>query len=202
MKSALLLVVGLLLGCAPKTIYPHGEGIEGQLEREIMALTAKLTVCEQEREDCANADDRESLDYHLRQIFYESGAFIERDGVIARMILPWDQLFASGLAHADGSRMILDLLATTMTIHEGYTVRITAYPGEAAVPRWLKRRYPTHWDYGIAAVRTLMNVVVTDFEVPESRFILASHGAYGIDAASEEPQHGPRIVLEFIPDGP
>jgi len=196
------LIACLAMGCLPKHSYPHGEGIEGQLEREIVALTARLSVCEVERADCTQHEQRESLYHHLRQIFYESGAVIGREGDVAYMVLPWSQLFKSGLAHAESARMILDLLATTLEIHQHHQVRITAIPGPTPVPRWLRRRYPTHWEYGLAAMKTLMNVVVTDFEVPEERFMVASRGPHGIDPSSDALEHGPRVVLEFIPAGP
>ncbi len=63
------LVALLALGCAPRHSYPDGSGLEGQLEREVIALNARIRTLREQVANCGHDGAADPLYVELIQVF-------------------------------------------------------------------------------------------------------------------------------------
>src|SRR5690606_22878234 len=106
----------LALGCGPSHTYRDGRGLEGQLEREVVALQQRVRALEFELAQSVHGGDPGPIYANLHQLFAGTEISVDRRGGITVVTLPVGHLFADpyNLRFRQECQMSLDLLATAL----------------------------------------------------------------------------------------
>lgn len=196
------LALAHLGGCLPKHDYPDGSGLEGQLEREVLALRAQLQRQESGGACSAGPD---GVYGELHQVLPAKDATVDYVGPVTRVTLQESQLFgADSTSIRQEARMALDMVATALNSHPKHRVLIEGHTADVAPTLALTRAYPNLWDLGYVRASAVARVLITDFKVSPSRFTVATRGdsapVASNDTASGQGRNR-RVVISIVPPG-
>jgi flagellar motor protein MotB len=121
-------------GCGPVHRYPDGTGIEGQLEREVVAL--KMRIAELEQGGAVAPTGPDPLLTELSQVFSGSDVTVADTPEGVLLLVPARAVFAElhpPRARAEAA-MIFDLLATVMGQHTDAEAVITGHTSDRPPP--------------------------------------------------------------------
>lgn len=181
--------VALLLGsqaCATHQ-YPDGSGLEGQLEREVVALNQKLRVLEGELATCTHGGSPGPIYAALHQVYAGTEVAVERRGGITVVVIPIAVLFADAysLRFREESTMSLDLLATALEGHPDQRIVIEGHTDDRMLPAGLVRRFGSHLDLSFQYAAAVMQRLTEEFGVSEDRFTVAGRGRWAPIATND-----------------
>ena len=187
--------------CAPKHTYPDGSGLEGQLEREVIALHE--TISRLEAESACNGGQTDALYADLNQILPGRQVELSAQGNATFVVLPDALVFGSDLLSIrDEARMTLDMLATALNRYPRYTLVVEGHTADQMPDAWLSTLYPTLWDLSFARASAIKNTLVDQFHVDEHRFTVAAR-ADTVPLASNDTAAGQtrnrRVVITIRP---
>lgn len=204
-RAAAALGVLLCAGCPPKHEYPDGRGLQGQLEKEVVALQLTVDRLEEEAANCRTGGGRpDALYAELVQVLPGS-VTITNEGRVTQIIVPDSHLFGSdGLQLRDEARITLDMLATALLSHDGYTMLIESHTADVHYSPQVARQYPSLWDLSYVHARTVQLTFIREFKLEEERFALAARGP-AVPLTSNDTTAGQnqnrRVVLHIYPPG-
>lgn len=201
-RSLLLLIA--LLACPKPTTYPDGRGIEGQLEREIIALTERTRQLEAENRLCVEGGKPAPLYAELRQILVSKEVTVAARGAITTVTLPETHLFgADAVSIREEAYVTLDLLGAALKSHPDLSVVIEGHTADFAPPL-LARDYPDLVDLGYFRATLVADVLQGKFGVPPEMITLATRGSYkpiaSNDTAPGQAKNA-RVVVMIYPPG-
>ena len=199
---AAALSFALLGGCFSKHAYPDGSGLEGQLEREVLALRAQL-YRQEAGGACGQGPD--AVYGELHQVLQPNDATVKYVGPVTQVILQESELFgADGTSIRQEARMALDMVATALNSHPRHRVFIEGHTADVAPTVALTRAYPNLWDLGYVRASAVANVLINDFKVNPVRFTVATRGSSAPlasnDTASGQSRNR-RVVIAILPPG-
>lgn len=196
-----LALAAVLAGC-PRP--GSGPGLEAQLEREVIALHEKVRMLEEQVETCGEDGTPDAMYSELHQVFVGSDIVVERKGLTTVVTVPGDHLFTRGTDMRDEGKITLDFLSTALSLHPTYALLIEGHTDDAALQGDLRKLYGSDWGLSYARAEAVMDLMVSDFKVAESRFALVARGPFQ-PLASNDTEGGRarnrRIVFYFKPPG-
>lgn len=195
----------LLLGCPPKHEYPDGRGLQGQLEKEVVALQLSVERLEEEAASCRTGGGRpDQLYAELVQVL-PNDVQVAHEGRVTTILVPDAHLFGSdGLGLRAEARITLDMVATALQSHDGYTMLIESHTADVHYSPDVARQYPSLWDLSYVHARTVQLTFIREFKLDEERFALAARGP-AVPLTSNDTTAGQnqnrRVVLYIFPPG-
>lgn len=199
-----VLLAASLAGCPAKHEYADGRGIEGQLEREIIALTEAKKVYQAEAEACMQGGGTNELYPELKQIVVSPDVTVGNKGPVTTVSMPDSHLFgANDVSIREEARVTLDLLAQSLKAHPGYSVVIEGHTADLAPPAQA-REYPSLRDLSYAHAQAVRAALVEQFGVPDEQLTLASRGPYAPIASNDTAAgqaRNRRVVVLIYPPG-
>jgi flagellar motor protein MotB len=194
----------LLLNACGSGSYRNRE-LEVRLESEVVALQQSNRDLRKKVELCAIDGPPDALYASLFQVYGKSPIEITRKGRITQLIFPVGELFSvDGLTVREEMNLYLDVLATALNQNPSYTVRIDSHTDDNPVPYKIRRMYADNWNLAIGRSMRLMDTLVEEFQVDETRFILVSHGEFSPRSDNDTTSgqaHNNRIVVNLYPSG-
>lgn len=192
-------------GCATHsaepTEYPDGRGIEGQLEREIIALRQTVAYLRKTAKTCEETGVRDPLFAELHQVLSPTGLEIDHRGGGTVVVLPADDLFArDGLRIRDEAAMTLDLLATALNLHDDYEVTIKGHTDDRPVGSG--SRFKDNWEYSFARALAVARELVDKYGVAERRLHIQGRAHFESVASNDTPSgqaRNRRVVIHIRP---
>jgi chemotaxis protein MotB len=174
------------LGCAPVHRYPDGTGLEGQLEREVVALKLRVQELEANLARAPISSQPNNLVPELVQVFSGSGVLVSPYGRGARLNVPVELVFADvpGRRLRGEGTMVFDLLATAITKHDQYDVLVIGYWSDRAPP---KRSAPTALHLTLDLARTFAGRL-EELGVPAERMWIGGRGDHGPITTNDLPE--------------
>lgn len=175
-----MLLAVSLLGC-PVHRYPDGTGLEGQLEREVIALSQQKRELEERVAGCVDASGApDPLYLQLYQVFRDSEVEVGRAGLVTVLTVRVSHLYADPYrlvfrAEADGT---LDLLATALALHPEYRVMIVGHVDDRPVPRAWSRTYLSPLDLSSRLAHGVAERLVEDHDVAPDLLAIGGRGAW------------------------
>lgn len=193
-----------LLGCPKPTTYPDGRGIEGQLEREIIALTERTKQLEAENRLCAEGGKPAPLYAELHQILVSKEVTVATTGAVTVVTMPETHLFgADSVSIREEAYVTLDLLGTALAAHRDLSVVIEGHTADIA-PTLLAKSYPDLTDLGYFRATLVADVLEDRFGVPPEMVTLATRGPYKPIASNDTvagQAKNARVVVMIYPPG-
>ncbi len=178
----MLLLLVTSFGCAPRA------ALETQLEREVLALSQRMRMLEEDLAACGTPDAQSSLYAELFQVFSGSGVGIEQRGPATVMTLRASQLFTDpwGSSFRPEADPTLDLLATALMLNPEYDIAVVGHTSTAPIPASQRRRYFNHVALSLGLSARVADHLMTNYEVPRTRFTVAGRGTWDSVASNEE----------------
>jgi flagellar motor protein MotB len=154
--------------------YPDGTGIEGQLEREVVALKLRVQELEARLARAPSAPGQNALVPELVQVFSGSGVLVSPHGNGARLTVPIELVYAdvASLRLRDEGTMVFDLLATAIAKHAAYDVYVIGNWSDRPSPY---RKSPTSLHLTLELARVFAGRLA-DHDVPPERLLVAGRG--------------------------
>lgn len=198
--------VTLLSGCLTAGhVYPDGSGIEGQLEREIMACKQQLLLAEEEGQLCGEVNaDSEALYANLVQVLGGMGATVGHDGGVVAVTLPTGELFSErGLSVRREARPAIDMVATAAMLHKDYEVVIEGHTSDLRAPASLIDAHPTQWHWGFARAQQVAETLQEYGLEPERISVVARADTRPLATNDTRPGQAAndRVVVYLYPPG-
>ena len=168
-----------------------GGRIEGQLEREVVALQLRVRELEQlvEGGGPEEADDADlALVAELKQVFGASGLGIDPDTPC--ITVPTDSVFADaiGLRLREEATMVFDLLGTVMGVHPERHLVVTGHTSDRSISRRRGQPDRDHLLLGAAQAHAFARHLATAYEVDPARITIASQGAQAPVTSNDLPE--------------
>ena len=178
------ILAGLVASCTPPR-----PNLQSQLEREILALSQRMTLLEEELATCGTPGAEGSLYAELFQIISPSMAQIDQRGPATVVTFRGSKLFTDdwGSEINPGFDNTLDLLTTALHIHPEYDVTIVGHASTAPIPAPHNRRYFNHMALSLGLAAKLTDHLVTNYTVEAERFTVAGRGTWDPVASNELP---------------
>lgn len=197
------LIALLCVGCGPS--YKSQLALESQMEKEITALTQRNRLMKEQLKTCNVAGPPTALFSSLYQVYNKSPVEITRIGRITQLTFRIRDLFRSdGFTVREEMNMYLDLLATVLESNPDYLIRIEGHTDDSAIPYKLRRVYPDSWMLAMGRAIRLMDTLVNEFGVDESRFALATRGEFAPRDENDTDggrARNNRIMVNLYPKG-
>lgn len=203
--AILTTIVLTAAGCATH-VYPDGSGLEGQLEKEVVALNQRMRSLEGELATCAHGGTPGPIYANLHQVFAGTDIVVERRGGITVVVVPVGHIFADAysLRFREESTMSLDLLATALRGHPDHLIVIEGHTDDRMLPAGLVRRFGSHLDLSFQYAAAMMQRLTEDFAVSEDRFAVSGRGRWA-PIANNDTQAGQaqnqRVEVHIYPAG-
>ena len=179
--------------------------VDAQMEREIIALRQRNRIMKERLQSCNYDEPPSALYSSLYQVYHSGPVKIQRKGRITELIFLFQDLFSGdGFTIREEMHMYLDMLATTLNANPNYIVRIEGHTDDSPIPYNLKRVYPDSWMYAIGRAARLMDALIGDFGVDETRFALSSRGEFAPRTENDTDAgriRNNRIVVSIFPKG-
>lgn len=189
----------LLTGC-PK---PGGEGLVGQLDREVIALRQRNDALKQQLESCSEGELDTEIYAELTQVFSGSEVSVSREGARATVVIPGELLFSAGSTEIrEEALMILDLFSVALKLHDEMHVWVIGHTDDDPLSGALKRRYGDNWGLSLERARAFKDKLVDAFGVDQARFTIAGQGDTQPLVPNDTPEgraRNRRIVLVIGP---
>lgn len=175
---AVLACLPWLAGCPPKTVYPDGSGLVGQLNREVQALQQTVRQLEYEAATCRDPQaGPDPLYQELHQILGNTEIRVERRGRTTIITFPADHLFGvDELSLREEATMTLDLMSTALKLHPEYTIEVEGHTDDGGVPMDQRRRFGDPFTFSAARAHALVATLVEEFGLREERFGVIGRG--------------------------
>ena len=175
---AVVVLLPLLWGC-PVHRYPDGSGLEGQLEREVIALKQKLRERESDLATCGAEDVEGSVYSQLHQVFSGSEIQIAQRGPATVITVRVSHLYSDphALTFREESDRSLDLLATALTLHPQYDITVLGHTDDSSIPGAYTARYPDHVALSLALASSLAAHLTDRYGVASERLTISGRGA-------------------------
>ncbi len=204
-RAVLLCDVLLLTACGPRHDYPDNRGLEGQLEREVIALHQRVRQLESELLVCADGTN-DPLYGQLHQLFAGTEVTVARVNAVTVLSLPSTYLFAAPFEFRlrDEAQSAVDLLATALRVNPDYDVWIMGHTSDRPIPPEHGDLYDDGLDVTMAMAETVARVLMTNFELDPARFGVAGRGPWA-PLKSNDVESGQdtneRIEIHLFPRG-
>ncbi len=163
--------VGLLLllagtACTPKHLYPDGTDLQGQLEREVIALSKKLHFLEGSLATCGEEPKPDRLYNDLHQLFSGSPVTVQRQGSVTLVSLPVSFLFgADGLSLRDEALSSLDLIATALGLHKNHLITVEGHTDDSLMMPSSEQPERSNWELAFSRSVNVLTAFVRRFEL-------------------------------------
>lgn len=191
--------------CGARQPYADGNGLVGQLEREVTALRQKNRGLEDRLATCATTGSvNMSLYTELIQIFAATEVNVAREAGRLRITMPEAMLFSDpfALSFRDEATMALDLLATALALHPETHVEVQGHSDDTMLPTAAKRWYRSRIELSFHQALAVSERLQREFKLDSTRFSVTSWGA-NLPLDSNDLPSGQarnrRIVLELGP---
>jgi outer membrane protein OmpA-like peptidoglycan-associated protein len=202
-RTGTLIALVLLAGCPSSHSYSDGRGIEGQLEREIEALTIQKQMLEEQVKTCSEGTPSD-LYPELKQILVSPEVTVANRGTITMVTLPDSHVFgADDISIRVEASVTLDLLAASLKAHKDVTVVIEGNTADA-IPTGLSKSYSSLRELSYARAKAVHDVLVDKFKVPDEQITLSARGPYAPIASNDTPAgqaRNRRVVIFIYPAG-
>jgi flagellar motor protein MotB len=181
-------LLGALAGCTAAHRYPDGTGLEGQLEREVIALSQQKRELEARVAGCAAQPDApDSLYLQLYQVFRGSEVEVTRSGLVTVLTVRVSHLYADPYrfefrAEADGT---LDLLATALALHPDYRVMIVGHVDDRPIPRAHARTFLSTLDLSSRLAHGVAERLVDEFHCDPRLFGIGGRGSFDPEESND-----------------
>jgi len=174
--------------CAPVHRYPDGTGIEGQLEREVVALQMRLRELEAQSSGRQQVEVDLALVAELKQVFGSSGLTVHDDAPC--LTAPAEAVFADAYALRlrDEATMVFDLLATVMEVHPEQQLTVTGHTSDRTIPRRRGQPARDHLLLGAAQAHAFASHLARAHGVDPARVTIASRGAEAPRTSNDLPE--------------
>jgi outer membrane protein OmpA-like peptidoglycan-associated protein len=200
-----LVVAVMLAGCGAKHQYPDGRGLQGQLEREVIACQTMMKELQVQTKSCQEGGAADPMYGELKQILVDKALVIEAHGPTTTVTYPDSLVFGTdGWSVRDEARASLDLLSASLKEHFAYTVVIEGHTADVAGSAVLARQFASLLDLSYARARAVRDVLVVDYGVPEDRITIVAKGPYSPVASNDTSagqEQNRRVVVRIFPPG-
>ncbi|MFK7931373.1 MAG: flagellar motor protein MotB [Myxococcota bacterium] len=173
-----VVLLGLLAACAPKHDYPHGNGLVGQLDREVRALKQSVRLLEYEARTCRDPlTSPDPLYQELHQVLSGTEVEVDRRGRTTIVTFPADHLFGvDPLSLRDEARLTLDVMATALKLHPSYVIEVEGHTDDLDVPPAFRRQFGDPFTFSAARAYALVATLTQNNDLPTSRFSVIGRG--------------------------
>lgn len=185
-----MFVAVLGAGCGgPQIVHPDGRGLEGQLEREVVAAKQRVHQLEQDLATCGEGSPPRIYG-ELHQVFTDTAVEVGQDGAVTVVTLPVAYVFSSqyDLRFREEAIMTLDLLGTALDLHEELHVTVVGHTDDRPIPHAQRGRYPDALTLTWIWARAVRDVLVRDFDVEPDRVALGAHASFTPIATNDTTQ--------------
>ena len=175
MLSAWILSIGVA-GFFNQKDCPRRATVE-QLDREVMACRIRLDEANETARTCADSGSPTAVYRELLQAYASTEVEVVRDGARVVVSVPASVLFpADSVQLRREARLVVDLLATALKLHPEMTAWVLAHTDDAPLPSRVAAKHGDALGLTQAQARTLVRVLVDDFEVDAARLVAAGMG--------------------------
>lgn len=201
---ALVALTTGLAGCPPKTLYPDGSGMVGQLNREVQALQQTVNMLEYEAATCRDPQaGPDPLYQELHQILQGTEVTVERRGRTTIVTFPAEHLFGvDELSLRQEATMTLDIMSTALALHPSYTIDVEGHTDDVGVPMAMRRQFSDPFTFSAARAYALVATLTEKFDLPEERFSVIGRGPSRPIATNDTDvgrRHNRRVVMYLYP---
>lgn len=184
-----VLIVAWLAGCGGAHRYPDGSGLEGQLDREVVALRQRVSELEDQLANGA-APGLDPLVAELHQVFSGTAVVVGPSPGGAVLTVPAEVVFADvGALRIRGeSTIVFDLLATATELHPAYELLIVGHTSDRPA---VKRRGTAPVDPLAATAlqaAAFAHHLHAHHGVPLERLVVVGRGPYQPIASNDIPE--------------
>ncbi len=174
----MVVLLPALLGC-PTHRYLDGSGLEGQLEREVIALKQRVRALEADLATCGATDVEGSVYAELHQVFTGSEIEVSQRGPATVVTVRVSHLYSDPhtLTFREEADRNLDLIATALALHPDYDVVVTGHTDDRAIPREHLARHPDHRALSLALASAVSAHLSESYDLDATRFTVAGRGA-------------------------
>lgn len=174
-----VLLASALLGC-PAHRYPDGNGLEGQLEREVIALTQENRMLEARVAGCEDEGAADPLYRELYQVFRDSEVEVEREGGVTVLTVRVSHLYSDPyrLEFRGEATGMLDLVATALALHPQYRVMIIGHVDDRPIPAARASANPSPLDLSVRLAHGVADRLVHDFGVARESLGIGGRGPW------------------------
>jgi outer membrane protein OmpA-like peptidoglycan-associated protein len=190
----------LAAACAPRS-----SDLAGQLERELRAATQVTARLREEVLHCGASSPPDAIARTLTQVLAGTEVEVSTQGAETVVVLPVGMLYRDpGVASLrDEARPALDLFATVLMDHEGYTFEAIGH-ASATVPLHVAAVYGSPVDLSFQYAWALVEALSTGYGVPAESFTISARGAWA-PRSPEDTDSGPylnrRVEFRIYPPG-
>jgi len=184
------LAASLVVACGPVHRYPDGTGIEGQLEREVVALQLRVRELQQQVDGGEGPATDDALLAELKQVFGATDVAVTPLMGQPCLVAPTDVIFADpyALRLRDEATMVFDLLATVLQLHPDQSIMITGHTSDRSVPSRRGRPQRDHLMLGAAQAHAFATHLSAHHDVAPRRVSIASKGARAPRSSNDLPE--------------
>ncbi|MSQ04108.1 MAG: hypothetical protein EXR71_19835 [Myxococcales bacterium] len=170
-----------------------------QLDSEVIALRQRIKMLEKH---CGNDQPPPLFYAELSQVFQGTPVTVGRRGSRALLTFRVDDLLvADSMTVREEIQPLLDLLATSLTVNPSTNAIIIGHTDGSPAPLALRARYPTAWDWSLAAAHALGDQLVRRYGVQPSRLTMAARAQWEPVAGSDTPEgraSNRRVVIQLF----
>ena len=174
-----------------------------QLDREVIALTERNRILQNRLETCDQNSGPSPIYTELVQVFSSTEVKVSRQGARTLVSIPAAVLFSSSAVQVrQEATMVLDMLATALSIHPDQAVWIIGHTGDLAPTGSLRNRFRSNWELSAFQAAALLHTLTERFGLDPKRFTISGRGAEEPIADNDTPagrNHNNRIVIVILP---
>jgi|GEM_PF-3368839 len=185
MWTPLLMSIGLTSSAGLWGDCPRRATLE-QLDREVLACQVRLEEAQEAARSCDQGGSSTALYRELLQAFADTEVQVVRDGPRVVVSIPASLLFpGDGIEVRREARLVVDLLATALNLHEDTSAWVLAHTDDSPIPRALLRAHGDALGLTQAQAGALVRMLTAEFSVAPGRLVAAGQGTARPRVAAE-----------------
>lgn len=160
---------------------PSTDAVEGQCDREVIALKDHLEFVEGQLAKCSAGDAPNTIYPEMKQVFGGSADVkVDKEGTATRLTVKVSTIYADPylLKFRAESDLTVGLLATALQRHEDSRVMIVGHTNDRPLPAAYRRAFPSRTDWSARMAGELARRFVEQYGCPASQFLVAGRGEY------------------------
>ncbi len=184
---------------------PRSADLTNQLERELVALNQVNSRLRTEVLHCGASAPPDSIARTLKQVLADTEAEVFTVGAETVVVLPVGYIFTDPYIPnvREEARPAVDLLASVLRDHEGYTVTVVGH-ANPTLPADVAVLYASPTDLSFQYAWAMVEALSSDYGVPADLFTVSARGPWD-PLAPEDSASGPyrnrRVEVVIYPPG-
>jgi flagellar motor protein MotB len=159
---------------------PATDSVEGQCDREVIALKDHLDFVEAQLAKCSEGDAPNTIYPELKQVFSGSDVKVDKEGTATRLTVKVSTIYADPyqLKFRTEADPTVGLLATALQRHLDSRVMIVGHTNDRPLPPAYRSKYVSHTDWSARMAGELARRFVDQYGCEASQFLVAGRGEY------------------------